>query len=69
MYNYVSKEGHVIKMTNQAKNAMDHTIKNNQDIKKKAKIKAQENVLSVVDKGLYDLKGGNVAMPKAPRRK
>lgn len=44
MYAHVTKDGSVLKMTNQAKQALDHTIENNENIKKQAKLQRIDKV-------------------------
>ena len=68
MYTHVGKDGSIVRIPNQAKQAIDHTIQANNKAKKKIKLERDDMIGQSVDRWLYDIKWQSTFMPKAPRK-
>jgi len=55
MYQHIAKDGSVINLPNQAKFAIDKTIKNNDDNRKRLKLQSKDKLGENVDRQLYEI--------------
>jgi hypothetical protein len=55
MYKHIAKDGNIVKLTSQAKNAIDYTITKNNNIRKKIKIDRNDKILAITDEKLYEI--------------
>lgn len=50
MYKHIAKDGNIVDIPNQAKNAIDHTIKNNERVKRDIIYKRNDHIGELVEK-------------------
>ena len=68
-FDYIAKDGSVINLPNQAKFAIDKTIKNNDDNRKRLKLQSKDKLGENVDRQLYEIQWSGISMWKLPRKK
>ena len=69
MYTHIAKDWRKFQLPNQAKNAIDSTIKANEQVKTKIKRQRKDLIWETVDRSLYEMKSNSISIGKLPRKK